>query len=173
MSIIRLALLLISISLIALGCADVDVYGQALSDNSEDDCCQSDKLEHRAQQFLEDVVTGDIDKIGTYFHSQLEPAELDSRIAYTFFPSRDQNAIFDVVEKNEQSEFVTYVLGDYEHGKLVAYVQESKQDRITDVEFLKESRFDSYFVCLFICASREWVLATQACFEETDEPFGY
>lgn len=157
--------------LLVAGCSDTqektkENYASEKTGHISEDC-EFPALKTSASKFLtalneKDLVTAK----SLYF-----PPSLSSGIEYTFFPENEPSAIFDFKKKSVESPFKIHILGDFNDGQLVAFIQEQHEVLSRDAEFLTYEKFDGYFVCFFQCIEGEWKITRQTCFEDSGGPF--
>ena len=129
--------------------------------------CDTVSLDRQAEKFLIDLRTKDLSKIASNYQGQTDSVE---SINYTFFPQRDENAIFDFPNWSLDRRLFAHILGEYESGKLVVF--SNKQAKSYDSLIENGKKFESFFVCNFICEENGWrISAKHTCFEETGAPF--
>ena len=133
--------------------------------------CEVPALKAVSKKFLDALTAKNLAAAQSfYFPNSLSNGD-GYGVQYTFFPENDDFAFFDYVEKNEESPFSTYVLGEYDDGYLVTYIQEQHKDLAEDPNFLTYSKFDGFFACFFQCIEGEWKITKYTCFEDSGGPF--
>ena len=161
--------------LFVAGCSDTqEQTGEILVYEKTDtisEICEVPALETASNNFLNALNEKDLITARSFYF----PASLSDGVGYgveyTFFRESETVAFFDFEKKNMESPFKTHILGEYDDGYLVTFIQEQHRALSRDPEFLTYGKFDGFFACLFQCIEGEWRITKQTCFEDSGGPF--
>ena len=92
-------------------------------------------------------------------------------IDYTFFPERNSDAVFDILQKNKESKIFVEDLGKFEGGRLIGFFQARAKGQTLDIEYLRDNHWETYAVCNSMCIDGEWKISQYTCFEDSGSPF--
>lgn len=133
--------------------------------------CTTDILIESADSFRKSLVTNDREGALEFYAQNFRVSGDGYGIDYTFFPENDPHAVFDIIKKNDESEFYTEDLGVFQNGRLIAFFQKSESNKIKDIEYLSQNHWKTFAVCNFICLDDVWQISEYTCFEDSGSPF--
>jgi len=146
-------------------------YFDKTQNDFSENLCQRDTLFTTSENFLTSLLNDDIKNALTFYAKNHENYGEDYGIEYTFFPKRNPNAIYDIIQKNHESRIFVENLGVFRNGYLIGFFQESAKGQTTNIEYLSQNHWNSFFVCNFVCTNNEWKISEHTCFEDSGSPF--
>jgi len=172
MSLGNLHLIFAFIILSLIACSEVTpAANSVISNHEKKQICTNESLKNTSENFLNDLLKNDIIKSKQYYAKQYQQHGDGYGIHYTFFPSIDPNALFDIVGKNKESSIFVELMGEYQEGELVGFFQDSAKENTDKIEYLSEKHWKTFVVCNFLCIEGEWRISGQTCFEDSGSPF--
>ena len=133
--------------------------------------CSDASLIADSERFLRDLLAGKSESALSYYDKESRNKGEGFGIDYTFFPMNDPSALFDIQQKNTDSQIFVEVLGAYNEHKLVGFFQEFARGKTNTIEYLSENHWKSFVVCSFECIDGNWKISGQTCFEDSGSPF--
>ncbi len=109
------------LTVVMSSCSENSVLGLDAEVDQGD--CSKENLIDASNMFLEHLLSDDLDAALQFYSERHQTTGADYGINYTFFPSRDPDAVFDIQTKNSQSEIFSKDLGVFEKGRLVGFFQ--------------------------------------------------
>ena len=133
--------------------------------------CSIPSLEKVSNKFLTALNDKDVIYTKSVYSPDTLSEGVSTGVTYTFFPKSENTAFFNFPEKNQESPFEAHVLGEYDDGYLVTFIQEQHRSLSRDPDFLTYRKFDGFFACFFQCIEVEWKITKYSCFENSGGPF--
>jgi len=139
--------------------------------NSSKTLCSRTTLLTTSEAFLTALLKDDVETALSFYAQNYRSRGDGHGIEYTFFPHRNPNAVYDIIQKNSESEIFVEDLGVFQNGYLVGFFQQNARGQTTNIEYLSQNHWDSFVSCNFVCTNKAWKISEYTCFEDSGSPF--
>lgn len=152
-------------------CSDKSLDSSPTQKTESSKICNKQNLLMTSETFLGHLLDGNVKNALQFYSEDSQNIGNGYGINYTFFPTKDPNAIFDIIKKNDKSPMFVELLGNYEDSELVGFFQSSARGRIDSIDYLRTNHWKTFVICTFHCEGDTWKISGQTCFEDSGSPF--